>query len=356
MPVDNKKLIQQSFDVIGKGDVAGLQQQLDPKLQNLFADAAKRARAAFPDMKLSLDDVITEGDKVVARWTMTGTHNGQSTDTVLGRVAPTKKPVRVTGITILRMQDGKIVETWGENSKMDGIDQLGLTQAYAKAVVTRQHPVLVQQALEQVFNQGNTRAAESFFAPNLAAAVRSGVEQNRTAFPDLKYTINHLEVVGDEVHFSYTATGTHKGVFQNHAATGRAIKWDGSATAKIADGLVSEMHVLENQWAKLIGLGLILATANTMTGNWGTNVLGIQISMVLTQTASSVSGTATTNVTGSQTFPVSGSCTDPDVHLQAPLDAKGNVLVFNGKFTNAKTVVGTYSLGSTTGPATLTKS
>ena len=70
---------------------------------------------AFPDFKVTLDQVIEQGDKVVTRWTTTMTHKGE----FLG-FAPTGKKATVTGTTILRILNGKIVEGW------DNWDQLGL--------------------------------------------------------------------------------------------------------------------------------------------------------------------------------------------------------------------------------------
>jgi hypothetical protein len=72
-------------------------------------------RTAFPDMKVVIDHTIEEGDKVVARWTATMTHKGE----FLG-FAASDKQVTITGTTIERISNGKIVEGW------DNWDQLGL--------------------------------------------------------------------------------------------------------------------------------------------------------------------------------------------------------------------------------------
>ena len=72
-------------------------------------------RRAFPDMKVTIDHIIEQGDKVVARWTATMTHKGE----FLG-IAPTGKKATITGTTTQRIVAGKIVEGW------DNWDQLGL--------------------------------------------------------------------------------------------------------------------------------------------------------------------------------------------------------------------------------------
>ena len=70
-----------------------------------------------PDLKFTVEDMIAEGDKVVARWTIRGTHEG----TFLG-VPPTGKQVTGKGVTIKRIAGGKVVEEWAL------IDLLGLMQ------------------------------------------------------------------------------------------------------------------------------------------------------------------------------------------------------------------------------------
>jgi steroid delta-isomerase-like uncharacterized protein len=64
-------------------------------------------RAAFPDLELTIEDQIAEGDKVATRWTATMTHRGDA----LG-VAPTGESITLRGITIERFEDGKVVEAW----------------------------------------------------------------------------------------------------------------------------------------------------------------------------------------------------------------------------------------------------
>ncbi|MBA2793302.1 MAG: ester cyclase [Thermoleophilaceae bacterium] len=63
---------------------------------------------AFPDAEVTIDDLVAEGDRVAVATTLTGTHQGQ----VMG-VAPTGRRVAVTGIDLLRIEHGKIVEHRG---------------------------------------------------------------------------------------------------------------------------------------------------------------------------------------------------------------------------------------------------
>ena len=61
--------------------------------------------AGFPDLRLVLEDVLAEGDRVAARWTFRGTHGGE----FLG-IAPTGKPVSMSAVEVNRVADGKVAE------------------------------------------------------------------------------------------------------------------------------------------------------------------------------------------------------------------------------------------------------
>lgn len=74
-------------------------------------------RAAFSNIRTSVDDEIAEGDKVAWRWTFKGSHTGE----FMG-IPPTGKEITLTGVSIDRLAGGKFVERW------DGVDTLGMLQ------------------------------------------------------------------------------------------------------------------------------------------------------------------------------------------------------------------------------------
>lgn len=90
--------------------------------QDAIKQFNRETRSAFPDLKLTLDEFIAEGDRVVVRWTMRGTHLGE----MRGGIAPTGKPFTVTGTTTNRIVDGKIAEAWGSIDLLGLMLQLGL--------------------------------------------------------------------------------------------------------------------------------------------------------------------------------------------------------------------------------------
>jgi len=85
-------------------------------------------RAAFPDIRITIEDQIADGDYVVSRWSGTGTHQGE----LMGMPA-TGKQATVTGITIDRIVDGRIVESWDNWDTLGMMQQLGAIPAPAMA-------------------------------------------------------------------------------------------------------------------------------------------------------------------------------------------------------------------------------
>ncbi len=77
--------------------------------------------SAFPDLTFTIEDQIAEGDRVVTRWTSTGTHNGE-----LMGIPATGKQVTITGLDINRFSGGKSVEHWAQFDQMGMMQQLGI--------------------------------------------------------------------------------------------------------------------------------------------------------------------------------------------------------------------------------------
>ena len=88
------------------------------------AEAARQEaadyRRGFPDVANTIEDIIAEGDKIVARWRSRATHQGE----YMG-IPPTGEEVEVTGITLYRIQGGKIAESWNVEDKLGLLRQIG---------------------------------------------------------------------------------------------------------------------------------------------------------------------------------------------------------------------------------------
>jgi steroid delta-isomerase-like uncharacterized protein len=79
-------------------------------------------KTAFPDLNVTVEDAIAEGDKVSTRWTIRGTHQGEIEE--FG--PPTGKQIELKGISISRIEGGKIVEEWNSYDNLGVMQQLGL--------------------------------------------------------------------------------------------------------------------------------------------------------------------------------------------------------------------------------------
>jgi predicted ester cyclase len=83
--------------------------------------------SAFPDLTMTIDDLVAEHDKVVARVTYRGTNSGE----FMG-IAPTNNRVKVSGIDILRFDNEKMIEHWGLTDIQSMFQQLGLAPGAPK--------------------------------------------------------------------------------------------------------------------------------------------------------------------------------------------------------------------------------
>jgi predicted ester cyclase/heme-degrading monooxygenase HmoA len=77
---------------------------------------------AFPDLTMTVDDVVAEGEVAVTRWTLRGTHQGETEE--LG--PPTGNKVEFEGLSMHRVQQGRIVEEWERYDNLTMLQQLGL--------------------------------------------------------------------------------------------------------------------------------------------------------------------------------------------------------------------------------------
>jgi len=81
-------------------------------------------RDAMPDLRVIIEDMIAEGDKVVVRYTLEGTHEGK-----LFGVPPTGQRLSIKSISVERVSDGKIREHWRVTDSLDMMQQLGVIPA-----------------------------------------------------------------------------------------------------------------------------------------------------------------------------------------------------------------------------------
>ena len=130
---ENKTIMRRIFEVFNTGNLAVADEVIAADVVDHQAPpgvAPGRAgfkqlitmfRTAFPDIQMTIEEIIAEGDRVVARSTMRGTHRGE----FMG-IPPTGKQFTVTSIDIVHIAGGQGVEHWGNSDDLGMLQQLGV--------------------------------------------------------------------------------------------------------------------------------------------------------------------------------------------------------------------------------------
>ncbi len=128
---ENKRIVTTVFSAAwNHGDFTPAEKYIDEDIVDhfdnsqgieAFKDVIKGFRAAFPDVQVPWHREIAEGDLVAHQWRMTGTHQA-----AFQGIPPTGRKLAWTGITIVRIADGKIVERWANVDVLGILQQLGV--------------------------------------------------------------------------------------------------------------------------------------------------------------------------------------------------------------------------------------
>ena len=133
--MDAKTIVRRFYEeVVGQGSAAAAEELLSvdlidhgvppmfPPGRTGFLQFAASLKAAFPDLNVTVEDLIAEGNQVAARVSVRGTHKGVP----LGRLAATGRSATWSGIDIFRLAGGKIVERWNVRDLLSLLQQLGV--------------------------------------------------------------------------------------------------------------------------------------------------------------------------------------------------------------------------------------
>jgi len=222
----------------------------------------------IPDFHATLEDMVAEGDKVVARFTATGTAQGE----IMG-IPVDGVPYMNTWIVIFRFADGKIVEEWVQ------YDLLGVLEQFGAMPPTRPTPenytwgapsevtgdpgdpmtntALVLYLVQKFWNEHNVSALDSTHGVEFVAHIpmipghplsyqiyRHVCLLYLAAFPDFRVTVHDIIAEADKVAVHWTMSGTHLGTLMGIPPTGRALEFMGVTIHRIADG-----KIVENWWS-----------------------------------------------------------------------------------------------------------
>jgi steroid delta-isomerase-like uncharacterized protein len=142
MSEHNKAVVRRLIEeVMNKGNLSSVDEFFTPNYQHHDPSSPDFGRGpesekqlvtlyrnAFPDLRLTIEDIIAEGDTVMVRWSSRGTHKGE-----LNGIAPTGKQVNGSGITVARLANGKIAESYVSWDALGLMQQLGVVPELGKA-------------------------------------------------------------------------------------------------------------------------------------------------------------------------------------------------------------------------------
>lgn len=129
----NKALVRRFYtEVFGNWNMALVDEVLSPQFVSHdwpedgptgpkgFHHFYKAIRSALPDARYEVDDLIAEGDKVVVRWRLLGTHQGE-----FRGMAPTGRAITLKGVAIYRVKSGKLMERWVVSDMYGLLQEIG---------------------------------------------------------------------------------------------------------------------------------------------------------------------------------------------------------------------------------------
>jgi steroid delta-isomerase-like uncharacterized protein len=294
---ENKALLRRFIDLWSTGNVAladefvrtdlldhTLLPGLPPGLAG-FKLMVRGYRAAFPDLRVTIDDLLAQGDKAAARVTFRGTQRGEFQD-----IPPTGKSITMSAIALLRFKDGAVVEQWAVLDRLSMLTQVGVAPAQHTAAYETLWPArpsgrsrqaadpaanlaLVRRFFEDVYNGRRLEVADALFAANHryhdpsipgVADGPAGIRQTpgpvvpyQQAFSDARWHIEDMLAEGDTVVTRWRGNGTQDGDLPGIPATGRQVEVSGVWLQRITDGTIVESWHVWDALGMLQQLGII---------------------------------------------------------------------------------------------------
>ncbi len=307
----NESLVRRFFEIASRGDLDDLASLVAPDFViqtappgegpglETLTQTFQTARAGLPDFAIQIDDLFSQGNMVVSRTTISGTHLGDFFGT-----PPTGKQIEVAAIDIWRVEDGKLAENWHLEDILGVMQQLGVvpgetstpvaadsatapmptsdetSAAMPDAATIVSNMALAQRFQVEIFEQGHLEVADELLAPGFvwhsdvppgAAGVKTFASTVRAAFPDITMTADLIVAAGDRVAILWTLSGTHEGEFLGAPATGTGVSTPGVDIYRIEDGKIAEIWTVGDDLGLLMQLGAIPSFGGDAAATPGAN-------------------------------------------------------------------------------------
>lgn len=282
---ENKAIARRYYaEIMNRGDLAVIDELMAPDFifsipthpetyhgPDGFKNLVTMLRGAFPDVHLAVMHLLAQGDTVVGHWIGSGNHTGGPLHTTVGDIPPTGKSFIIDGMTWLRMADGKIVESRGNEDTLGLLQQLGVVPGPpvpGQAPSPEEVRGLVNRYFDEILNQGKLEVIAEIMDSNFAlriptlplpvmgpAGMEQFVKSIHTGFPDIHFTVERQIIDGDRAASRWTITGTHLGPFLGIAPSGNKVQDQGVDIFRVANGKLVELWVNENDFGLLTQMG-----------------------------------------------------------------------------------------------------
>ena len=287
----NKAIVRHYFEEIHKRNLAVLDELLASDYvehtplpfpptpgRNGTIEIAQAALRAAPDGWHTIKGQIADGEYVLTMIDAGGTFQDD-----LFHLKATGKPIGMSGITLHRVRDGKLVEHWGVSDFPSLLQQIGVMPGGAEKpepvppparsgrAPTRDEAERLMQRFVEIFNRPDYSIADEVLAPDFYAnfigmppmtsrdAWKGMAQGFLGAFSDFHLTVEHALCEGEWAGGNWTWTARHTGDFMGIPATGKNVQVRGLGFYRILDGRIVEEHVIEDIMALLVQVGAVPA-------------------------------------------------------------------------------------------------
>jgi len=227
---------------------------------------------SFPDFYINVADMVEGEDTVVARWRGGGTHLGTPLKTVHGDLQANGRSFEIDGMSWLRMKDGKIIQTLANEDTVGLLMQLGHIPVPEQPAppTTAELIKVTRRYFEELMSQGKFEIIPEILDENVQFIIptqpepfrghdglRGFVGYLRSAFPDIKFTVELETGSGNKVASRWHITGTHEGEFLGAPASHNKISDYGIDIFTFKGNKIQTIHVNENDLGLMQQLGMI---------------------------------------------------------------------------------------------------
>lgn len=215
---------------------------------NAYKPFFRAFKNAFPDLKVTVEDWILDGDKLAIHCNVKANHTGEG----IG-ISPTNLPVDFNFMGFLRIQDGKIAEAWNILDFMKMYQQMGVFSLRETDEKSIDNEALIRRWFTEVWNNKREDAIDEMLD---VEGIHHGLDDNPVvgtenfkhffrnfidAFPDIQVDVTDVISEGDKIATRYTVKAKHLGSGLGFDKTKKSVEFTGSGICKVKDGKFIEV-------------------------------------------------------------------------------------------------------------------